>query len=114
MEEKELKSFDVVRWVIEDEEAELNKKVSKKKINDIKAVCDAADAMGKKLGAESTSASFNTLHQFVIELEFNGDVATDCIKAKEFSEISKYAPCVTDRSGDKTIFRIVFLNDLFK
>lgn len=114
MEEKELKSFDVIRWVIEDEETDLHKKVSKKKLNEIQHVCDSVDEMSVRLGADSTSASFNTLHQFVIELEFDGDLTNDCTKAKELSAISKYAPCVVDKSGDKTFLRIVFLNDLFK
>ena len=114
MEEKELKSFGVIKWVIEDEEAELHKKVSKKKLKEVESVCNATDEVAKRLNAESTSASFNTLHQFVIELVFDGDVTNNCTKAKELSAISKYAPCIVDQSGDKTFLRIVFLNDLFE
>lgn len=114
MEEKGIKSFDVVMWVIEDEENALQKKASKEVVDCLKVVCDAADSIAKRLGAKSTSANFNTLHQFVIEVVFDGDVADNCIKAKELSTISKYASCVTDQTGGKTIFRIVFLNELLK
>ena len=54
MEEKELKSFDVIRWVIEDEETDLHKKVSKKKLNEIQHVCDSVD--GNSLGKRQKSA----------------------------------------------------------